>query len=305
MGIDFYMVIYRLFIIINNVLYRILGDKMSTRLAHSKIGRLVFRLFFGTKETIQIQTLEGIKIQLPLNDVLTLGIGHLGVVNRNETAVCKKILKKGDIVIDVGTYIDGWYSLLAAKLVGGEGQVYAFEPHPLYYKLLENNIKLNSITNITAIKRGVSDRVGTFNFYEGGIGSSLIKSHVEDVTGKIKGKNYGRAIKIKTTTLNKFVKDKQIKRIALIKIDVEGADMKVLKGAINILKGADGPNFIVEVVDQYLQRAGSSREELLNYMDNFGYKPYYFTQFGLKPYAEKKEKTVINLFFSKKKIEYI
>ena len=277
-----------------------MGDKISTRLAHSRIGILIYRLFLGTKETIQIQTLEGIKIQLPSNDALTLGIGHLGVVNRNETDVCKKFLKKGDIVIDVGAYIDGWYSLLAAKLVGEEGRVYAFEPHPLYYNLFKNNIKLNCIANIMSIKLGVSDRVGTFNFYEGGIGSSLIKRHVEDVTKKLKEKNYGRAIKIKTTTLDKFVKDKQIKHIALIKIDVEGAEMKALKGAINILKRVDGPNFIVEVVDQYLQRAGSSKRELLSYMDSFGYKPYYFTQSCLKPYAEE-EKTAINLFFSKKK----
>lgn len=276
-----------------------MGDKMSTRLAHSRIGILVYRFFFGTKETIQIQTLEGIKIQLPSSDALTLGIGHLGVVNRNETDMCKKILKKGDIVIDVGAYIDGWYSLLAAKLVGEEGRVYAFEPHPFYYKLFKNNIKLNNITNIMSIKCGVSDRVGTFNFYEGGIGSSIIKGHVEDVTKKIGGKNYGRAIKIKTTTLNKFVKEKQIKHIALMKIDVEGAEMKVLKGATNILKEADGPDFIVEVVDEYLKRGGSSKQELLSYMNVFGYKPYCFAQSGLEPYAE--EKIAINLFFSKKK----
>lgn len=292
--------IYRIFIIINNILYRVIGDKISTRLAHSRIGILVYRLFLGTNETIQIQTLEGIKMQLSSNDALTLGIGHLGVVNRNETNVCKKILKKGDVVIDVGAYIDGWYSLLAAKLVGEEGRVYAFEPHPLYYKLFKNNIKLNNITNIMSFKRGVSDKVGQFNFYEGGIGSSIIKGHVEDVTEKIGGKNYGRTIKIKTTTLNKFVKEKQIKHIALMKIDVEGAEMKVLKGATNILKEADGPDFIVEVVDDYLKRGGSSKQELLSYMNTFGYKPYYFTQSGLEPYAGE-EKTAINLFFSKKK----
>lgn len=60
-------IMYRLFIFINNILYRIMGDKISTRLAHSKIGILVFRLFLGKKETIQIQTSEGLKIQLPLN----------------------------------------------------------------------------------------------------------------------------------------------------------------------------------------------------------------------------------------------
>lgn len=296
-------IIYKLFRFTSAFLYRILDTGASTRLANSNIGIFIFHLLFGKKESIRVyETTEGIKIKLPLSDAFSFGLVHLGTISKYETAIVKKSLGKGDIVIDVGAYIDGWYSLLAGKLIGEKGQVYAFEPHPVYYKLLKENVKLNNLTNITVLKSGVSDRVGTFDFYEAGVASSLIESNVEvNIHEKI------IAFKIKTTTLDKFVKEKKIKRIALIKIDVEGADMRVLRGAHRILQRTNAPDLIVEVADGFLRNAGSSEQELLNYLNQLGYQPFCFTQYGLKPYIfdpnlPQEKKPIVNLYFSKNSI---
>ncbi|RJQ37764.1 FkbM family methyltransferase [Candidatus Microgenomates bacterium] len=288
---------YKLFLWGSTILYRLLDKGACTRLAHSKIGFFINGFVFGKKDKIILfETKEGIKVKLPLSDAFTLGLAHLGTIGEDETFLIKKILKKGDTVMDVGAYIDGWYSLMASKLIGSKGKVYTFEPHPDHYNLLEDNVKLNNFTNIEVIKLGVSDKAGIFGFTSAGIGSSLVgKSLKKNLKKKI--------IKIKTTTIDKFIQEKKIKNISLIKIDVEGAEMKVLKGAKQLLQQKNSPDLILEVVDGFLKNAGSSKSELLSYLNKIGYKQYEFIHNGLKPYVynpkPKKKEPITNIYFSK------
>ena len=76
-----------------------------------------------------------------------------------ETELFKKLIKSGMVVVDIGANI-GYYTLLAAKLVGNNGRVYAFEPEPTNYRFLIKNIELNRYKNIKLIQKAVSDKHG-------------------------------------------------------------------------------------------------------------------------------------------------
>lgn len=281
--------------ILSSLLYKIIGGGPSSILAHSWFGKITYRVISGSTTQFKIfSTNEGIKVKLNAQEALTLGIVYLGTINKYETKILKTIIKPGDIVIDIGAYVDGWYTLLAAKLTGNKGHVYAFEPHPIYYQRLKENVQLNRLTNVTLERLGVFNKNGSFTFYEAQFGSSIIKSQVVAMT-KIKPKE----ITIQTTTLDTYVKTKNIRHVSLIKIDVEGAEMSVLKGGNRLLRSKNAPDLVVEVFDKQLRRGGSSESKLLSYLKRLGYTPYMFTANGLSSY-KKEQHSTLNLFFSKK-----
>lgn len=282
-------------VILSSLLYKIIGGGPSSILAHSWFGKIIYRVISGPTTQFKIfSTNEGIKVKLNPQEALTLGIVYLGTINKYETKILKTIIKPGDVVIDIGAYVDGWYTLLAAKLIGSKGHVYAFEPHPIYFQRLKENVQINQLTNVTLERLGIFNKNGSSTFYEAQFGSSIIKSQVVAMT-KIKPKE----ITIQTITLDTYIKAKNIRHVSLIKIDVEGVEMSVLKGGNKLLQSKNAPDLIVEVFDIQLRRAGSSEEKLLSYLKRLGYKAYMFTANGLTPY-KKDEHSTLNLFFSKK-----
>ena len=277
---------------LNQIVYKILGAERSTKLAYSPLGRLIIGDPEGEKIFI---ARDGIKLKLKKKEAIKLGIYHLGAVHLLETLAIKKILVEGDVVVDIGAYIDGWYGLLAAKIIGKKGHVYSFEPHPIFFKRLRENIKLNGFTNITAERLAVSDKKSSALFYEAGSSSSLYTDQLSK--NEIQSQ---KPIFIETVTLDSYIKKKKIKKVNFLKIDAEGADMKVLRGAKNLLSTSQEPDLMVEVLDMNLNAAGSRRNEILSYLDCFGYKPYIFTHEGLKPYSKSEDQITPNLFFTKR-----
>ncbi|MBN2421491.1 FkbM family methyltransferase [Candidatus Woesearchaeota archaeon] len=124
--------------------------------------------------------------------------------------------RKGDIIVDAGAYV-GHFAIIAAKLVGDSGKVIVFEPDPFNKIELKKNIKANGIKNIVLIEKGLSNKEGKFNWNIGGVESQIGKGFFE----------------IKTTTLDKALKNN--KRIDLIKMDIEGAEIDALEGANSTL----------------------------------------------------------------------
>lgn len=144
------------------------------------------------------------------------------------SALFKRLLKPNMKVVDVGANI-GYYTVLASKLVGLGGRVWAFEPAQGNYADLLKNIKLNSLENIVAIQKAVSDRKGIAEFY---ISESQPDQH-SLVPNWAKGKN--NVIEVKTDTLDNMVKEE----VDLIKTDTEGNELAVLNGAKRLLRSKD------------------------------------------------------------------
>lgn len=190
------------------------------------------------------------------------------------TAIFKQILKRGMKVIDVGANI-GYYSILAARLVGETGKVWAFEPDPQNYSRLLDNIRLNHLNNIEPISKAVTAEVGTANLYRSDTDSgkhSLIKLL----------SSQRPPLTVETVNLDSVFPDIQAD---VIKIDTEGSDIEVLRGAKNLIAANESITLITEFWPYGLTAAGHQPAELWALLSDYGFKHIYI--------IDERKKTVI------------
>jgi FkbM family methyltransferase len=261
-----------LLVTISKRLYRILGPENSTRLAHSKLGKVAYALL-NRKSGVQIYTVDqGIRLQLTKDEAMFMGIYYLGQLNPFESEFIKRNLKKGELFIDVGTFVDGWHSLLAATM---GARVVAFEPAPEYAQRFKKQVELNDLA-IKIETVALSDRNGRATFYDAGGASSFSKDHGELIHNTFASK----AITVTTKTLDSY----ELKP-AMVKIDVEGFEMRVLRGARKTLAKYK-PTLIMELEEGFLREAGSSEKEVLSFLVSLGYSFWMFSRDGkLIPYG--------------------
>lgn len=185
-----------------------------------------------------------------------------GIFAPVETEVLRRLLHPGMIFVDVGANI-GYFSLIAAKEVTETGKVYAFEPDEENFALLSNNRDRNGYKNIIPVKKALSDSIGIDSFY---LKKDNLCAHslVPDRTSKI--------VEVETITFDEYFKD--IQRIDVVKIDVEGAEPKVLHGMKKILSTQTKIALITEFFPGALQRCGVNPEDYLNELKSFGFTLY-------------------------------
>lgn len=144
-------------------------------------------------------------------------------------------LQIGESLIDIGAHT-GEYSVLAAALVGASGKVTAFEPDPHARKLLYRNLQLNHQQQQVVVENiAISNTNGEHDFYTkgGNSQSSLARSGVDFMNGSDPTVSM---IRVPTETLDNYLQRTNTPVPQLLKIDVEGAEVHVLRGATQILK---------------------------------------------------------------------
>lgn len=173
-----------------------------------------------------------------------------------------------------GTFIDvganfGWYSLLLHQSANPNSKIYAFEPSKLNFSLLKQNVKLNLISNIHPVKSGLGNGndQAKLQIYSG---KNLGEMSIADLKGKI-----GNFETVPIITLDEFVNKNFIKDIIFIKIDVEGYELKVLKGSTETIRRFS-PVLLIEANWETSRAMGYDPVEMLNYLDELelGYKFY-------------------------------
>lgn len=171
----------------------------------------------------------------------------------------KQLAKKGDVIVDIGANM-GYYTLLASKIVGDSGKVYAFEPDPTNYSVLCKNVALNEIKNAITIQKAVSDKNGSMTLYLDG---KDIGAHTLYKNGKAR-----KSVVVDSITLDEYFKGKEYP-INIIKMDIEGAEMAAMRGMGKIIKLNDDLKIFMEFHLPWIRRAGVSPEyftsQLLEY----------------------------------------
>lgn len=140
------------------------------------------------------------------------------------TSLFRRVIRPGDVVIDMGAHW-GYFTLLAASLCENSGRVYAFEPHPKNFALLNKNIAANHLSNVVAIQKAVSDRKGETLLFESTRAAehSLVPFWGWDADGN----STLPTISVTTVTLDGYLPSVQPR---LIKMDIEGSEFHALQG---------------------------------------------------------------------------
>jgi FkbM family methyltransferase len=178
----------------------------------------------------------------------------------------------------IGANFGVWVTALAAA--HPTAHVYCFEPTPNTFSGLRDNIALNGLRNVTALQLAVSDSAGVLPFQVTENTSNLnrlapIKSSAED---QHRGRFIGaHTTEVRSVMLDDFCKDQGVEKIGFLKIDVEGADVCVLRGARDLLRRRAIELMLIEVDPDNLRELGDSLEELASRIAENGYA-FHFLQ---------------------------
>lgn len=218
-------------------------------------------LFFFSKNGEITKTVQGSKMILNLNDVgISRELAVYGVHESNSTAEVKRIITPSMRILEVGANI-GYYALLETRLAGPTGHLYAMEPSPFNFALLERNLKLNGLHNYDLYQTAAGATPGTAKFLLSGRSNLSTFIEREDLTGE--------EVDVAVTTLDIFLKDTQVD---FIRMDVEGYELEILKGAAIALAQPQKPKvFFIEVHSDLLHKKNSSTREVVEYLGQFGY----------------------------------
>lgn len=168
------------------------------------------------------------------DSLISAFIGRFGYYEIGTTRIFERILKPGQTVVDVGANI-GWFTLLAASLVGPKGKVYAFEPEPLSFSLLEKSIRRNSYGQVLTSQVAVSARLGL---------ATLHLSPNDNMGLQSTSRDFGAgAMPVQSVSLDEALPDS---KIDLLKADVEGGEPAVFDGAKGLLRKGLVENIVFE-----------------------------------------------------------
>ena len=209
---------------------------------------------------------EGYVFPVDRGTLIGWNVHFFGTYEPEVRAQITRWLAPGATAIDVGANV-GWHALLMGALVGPGGRVHAFEPNDSTRSRLQAAIDANHLTQITVDPRALSDRAGTARFQAPQAGE------VWDGTGRLTsapadGQPPGPSVEC--ATLDAFVAEHGIDRLAFIKIDVEGWELSVLRGARRTLETL-GPAIVFEYDPAYVARCGGSGADLTACLADAGY----------------------------------
>lgn len=183
-------------------------------------------------------------------------------------------LRPGDRFVDIGAHI-GYFSLLAATLVGTSGSVLAFEMESANYKKILENIGLNHLLNLKVFNVALGSETKEAQFFvnldnDGGHALWNVGAHQFNQ----KSRTSQATEKVRVMTLDEVLNHQNAHPPKMIKIDTEGAEFQVLKGSVNTLKTHQVPYIICEVNRFGLEQMGTNETELRAWMRSLGYEAY-------------------------------
>lgn len=213
------------------------------------------------------------------------------------------VLQPGDTVVDIGAHI-GYFSMIAARVVGPAGRVYAFEPEPSNYRRLRDHLVQNGLEMVKSFNVALGAVPGEAQMYfnadnDGGHALWDVARHQLCERTREQGKR----IPVQVVVLDHVLAGLEPERgPRLIKIDAEGMEYEILKGALRTILGHAVPFIICEVNRFALEQMGASESKLRQFMRLIGYQVSLLKPdgTGLKPLADDEfieSENVFNLLF--------
>ncbi len=186
--------------------------------------------------------------------------------NVSPRSKCRGLIRAGDTVVDVGANVGLW-ALGAARLAGPNGRVVAFEPVPRTHARLIRNVELNNASTVIVEQVALADVSGGVTLYDTSNGNS-------GGAGMLRRPGADLPFEARTNPLDRYCQTKAIPRIEFLKIDVEGAEPRVLMGAAALLGAEDAPIVMFEVDAATTQGLGHSPQAACGILRDHGYAIY-------------------------------
>jgi len=213
----------------------------------------------GVKGLAKIQHFK-LPPDTPYNYQMLLGLHETGT-----TSICKSLVRSGMTIVDAGAHV-GYFASLFARLVGRTGRVYAFEPHPNNFCILKHNI--GRFENVIPVQMAVSDGETETILYESSSSQqNSIWEERHETIGPITGT--GKQIPVKTTSMDNYFRGKTVD---LVKVDVEGAELEVLRGMRELIRRSENLALIIEFYPPVFTSRGLAPRILLDTLFSLGFK---------------------------------
>jgi FkbM family methyltransferase len=239
----------------------LLVKKTQGKAFDSFIGKLVPSNYMYSHNSIRLVQREGINYKLDISDL----VDHFIYFGFREDAKEKlySFIKPGMTVLDIGTNM-GVTALHFSQRVGTTGKVIGFEPDKINYDKATTNIALNNFKNIVVENIGLGNENTTMKLY-------LVNDENRGMNRILTSTVPYPFIEIPVRVLDDFIKEHPLKKIDLIKIDVEGFEMNILQGATSIIKQYR-PILFIELDDNNLKAHGHSAKDLISFVKAFDYE---------------------------------
>jgi FkbM family methyltransferase len=215
---------------------------------------------------------RGIQMRVDVSKQMGAAIYWRGAHDWAPIFSMEKAIKAGDTVLDIGAN-QGEYALWAARKTGSSGKVYAFEPLGIMFSQLEYNISLNPrFKNVLfPIRLGLSDKEGRLDLFSGNLSNEGVNTLFPDPDS-----TFLETIQLKT--MDDVVNSLPIEKINCIKIDVEGAELQVLKGGMATISKYR-PYLFLEINQEACKKAGYEAQAIFDLLKPLGYR---FKKIGLR-----------------------
>jgi len=206
-----------------------------------------------------------------VNSLDNLYLALYGKHEEFESECVKKVINKGDRVLDIGAN-QGYFSLFFAKLIGENGKVISFEPDVENCDIIKKNIKLNGYTNIKLHQKAVCNKTGKIKMYVGDYrtGNRIYESDKNRISVDIEG-----------ISLDDFLKTSE-DSVDFIKIDVEGAESSVIEGMKNYLERKKDLVLMSEFFPSLIKKFGMEPIEYLEILEQKKFKVFHMDEINRK-----------------------
>jgi len=166
-------------------------------------------------------------------------------------------VKEGDVVIDIGANV-GYFTVLLANLVGPKGKVYAFEPDPRNFNLLQRSIESNGYSHVIAEQKAVSNEAGEFLLYQTQSWAANALTRAEHVG----------TVKVQVITLDEFLSGED--HIDFVKMDMDGSEPLAIEGMAQLIQRSSNLRVLAEYQPGNLKRYLSNPLEFITIAEQHG-----------------------------------
>lgn len=217
-----------------------------------------------THRYIDIQLIPDAKIRCHPDSYSAAAVLYCGLYDYDEMNFLLRYLRAEDSFIDVGANV-GVYTLLAASKIHA-GSLHSFEVLPKNHARLQENLRLNQFNQVKTYALAVSDQPGTvaLNLAEGD--SMPFITHTQT----------NNTITVTTDTLDNLLQNRSFTNLTLAKMDIEGAELLALKGAVSLLKQQRPYVWILEINDA-VSNFGHRKQDIVDFLYGYGYRLYSYS----------------------------